>query len=92
MKNYCSPPSRNSEIKLNKNKNFISRAPKQFQICLLDVAKDLESTSLTKNGADIKEYNVYRCDRSDNIKGGGVAINVCEKLKICQIWENRHKI
>ena len=54
---------------------------------------NLTETWLTKaitDEADIKGFNVYRCDRTDNIKGGGVAIYVYEKLKIGQIWEKRY--
>ena len=36
--------------------------------------------------ADIEGYNMFRYDRTDNIKGGGVAIYVYNKLKTGQIW------
>ena len=55
---------------------------------------NITETWLTKaitNEADIEGYNMFRCDRTDNIKGGGVAIYVYNKLKIGQIWEKRHK-
>merc|ERR1712215_243913 len=54
---------------------------------------NLTETWVTKaitDEADIKGFNVYRCDRTDNIKGGGVAIYVYEKLKIGQIWEKQY--
>ena len=40
---------------------------------------NITETWLTKaitNEADIEGYNMFRCDRTDNIKGGGVAIYI----------------
>merc|ERR1711867_296677 len=45
---------------------------------------------ITDKEADIEGYNMFRCDRNDNIKGGGVAIYVYNKLKIGHTWEKRH--
>ena len=52
---------------------------------------NLTETWLTKaindKDADVEGYNMFRCDRTDNTKGGGFAIYVYNKLKIGHTWE-----
>ena len=62
---------------------LISNYTKDDNIIFMNLTETWLTKAITDE-ADIEGYNMYRCDRTDNIKGGGVAIYVYNKLKIGQ--------
>ena len=69
---------------------LISSYPRDDNIMFMNLTETWLTKAITDKEADIEGYNMFRCDRTDNTKGGGVAIYVYNKLKIGHTWEKRH--
>ena len=68
------------------NHKLISSYKRDDNIIFMNFTETWLTKAITDE-ADIEGYNMFRCDISDNIKEGGVAIYVYKKLKIAHIWE-----
>merc|ERR1712002_895169 len=69
---------------------LISSYPRDDNIMFMNLTETWLTKAITEIEADIEGYNMFRCDRTDNTKGGVVAIYVYNKLKIGHTWEKRH--
>ena len=64
---------------------LISSYTNDGNIIFMNLTETWLTKAITDEDADIEGFNMYRCDRTDNIKGGGVAIYMYNKLKIGHI-------